>query len=184
MHGYISRKSLFELEDVRNQFWNSAKEGDQKIWEELRKICEDETITNEQIIEKLEDLKLTPLYNCLNVCVDEKGNIYEIPNYCIQNPYEYNLRINDDSDDSRPSQNDIEVNVSYLKKNFSIKMSNVDTILDIKAEILNMDEFKNVEDNHISLFYKEQELQDNKEIWNYDINNESTINLVVKNNDN
>ena len=184
MHGYISRKSLFELEDVRNQFWNSAKEGDQKIWEELRKICQDETITDEQIIEKLEDLKLTPLHNCLNVCIDEKGNIYEIPNYCIQNPYEYNLRINDDSDDSRPSQNDIDVNVSYLKKNFSIKMSNVDTILDIKAEILNMDEFKNVEDNHISLFYKEQELQDNKEIWNYDINNESTINLIVKNNDN
>ena len=176
--GYISTKSLFEIKDEREKFWESEKEGDIKIWNELRNICDDESITDEEIKEKLYSLEVIPLYDSINICIDINKNIYEIPNYCIQNPFEYNLKIKSDGD--RPSQNDIDVNVSYLKKNFSIKMSNVDTILDVKAEILNMDEFKKVEDNCISLFYQEKELDDNKEIWNYNINNDSTLKLIVK----
>ena len=40
--------------------------------------------------------------------------------------------------------------------------------------------YKKVEDNCISLFYQEKELDDNKEIWNYNINNDSTLKLIVK----
>ena len=182
IRGYISTKSLFEIKDEREKFWENQKEGDIKVWKELKNICDDESITDEEIKEKLDSLEVIPLYDCINVCIDINKNIYEIPNYCIQNPSEYNLEIQ--SDHNRPSQDDIDVNVSYLKKNFSIKMSNVDTILDVKAEILNMDEFKKVDDNCISLFYKEKELDDNKEIWNYNINNDSTIKLIVKDNNN
>ena len=60
-------------------------------------------------------------------------------------------------------------------------MSNIDTIQDFKAEILNLDDFIHLDDNCISLYYNGKELDDNKEIWMYDINNNSKIILDINN---
>ena len=60
-------------------------------------------------------------------------------------------------------------------------MNNLDTILDFKAEILNMEEFKQLEDNSISLFLNDIELEDEKEIWMYNINEDSIIKLIIRN---
>jgi len=30
---------------------------------------------------------IEPINGCINKCKDEEGNIYEIPNYCINDPY-------------------------------------------------------------------------------------------------
>ena len=180
--GYISKKGLYELKDERKKFWKCKKKGNKKIWEELEKICEDESISDNKIYEILEFLEIVTLYNCINICIDLNENIYEIPNYCIQNPYEYDLKIYSYTDNDRPNQKEININVSYLNKNFVIKMSNIDTIQDFKAEILNLDDFIHLDDNCISLYYNGKELDDNKEIWMYDINNNSKIILDINNN--
>ncbi len=177
--GYISKISLYELEEVRKEFWENKKEGNENIWKELKYICETENIKDTKIKEIFISFNFIPLYNSINICIDFKKNIYEIPNYCIQNPSEYDLKIDSYSD--KPNFTEINIKLLYLNKFFEIKMNNLDTILDFKAEILNMEEFKQLEDNSISLFLNDIELEDEKEIWMYNINEDSIIKLIIRN---
>ena len=177
--GYISKISLYELEEVRKKFWENKKEGNENIWKELKYICETENIKDTTIKEIFISFNFIPLYNSINICIDFKKNIYEIPNYCIQNPSEYDLKIDSYSD--KPNFTEINIKLLYLNKFFEIKMNNLDTILDFKAEILNMEEFKQLEDNSISLFLNDIELEDEKEIWMYNINEDSIIKLIIRN---
>lgn len=177
--GYISKISLYELEEVRKKFWENKKEGNENIWKELKYICETENIKDTKIKEIFISFNFIPLYNSINICIDFKKNIYEIPNYCIQNPSEYDLKIDSYSD--KPNFTEINIKLLYLNKFFEIKMNNLDTILDFKAEILNMEEFKQLEDNSISLFLNDIELEDEKEIWMYNINEDSIIKLIIRN---
>ena len=177
--GYISKISLYELEEVRKKFWENKKEGNENIWKELKCVCETENIKDTTIKEIFISFNFIPLYNSINICIDFKKNIYEIPNYCIQNPSEYDLKIDSYSD--KPNFTEINIKLLYLNKFFEIKMNNLDTILDFKAEILNMEEFKQLEDNSISLFLNDIELEDEKEIWMYNINEDSIIKLIIRN---
>ncbi len=177
--GYISKISLYELEEVRKEFWENKKEGNENIWKELKYICETENIKDTKIKEIFISFNFIPLYNSINICIDFKKNIYEIPNYCIQNPSEYDLKMDSYSD--KPNLTEINIKLLYLNKFFEIKMNNLDTILDFKAEILNMEEFKQLEDNSISLFLNDIELEDEKEIWMYNINEDSIIKLIIRN---
>lgn len=177
--GYISKISLYELEEVRKKFWENKKEGNENIWKELKYICETENIKDTKIKEIFISFNFIALYNSINICIDIKKNIYEIPNYCIQNPSEYDLKIDSYSD--KPNFTEINIKLLYLNKFFEIKMNNLDTILDFKAEILNMEEFKQLEDNSISLFLNDIELEDEKEIWMYNINEDSIIKLIIRN---
>ena len=86
-----------------------------------------------------------------------------------------------DSYSDKPNLTEINIKLLYLNKFFEIKMNNLDTILDFKAEILNMEEFKQLEDNSISLFLNDIELEDEKEIWMYNINEDSIIKLIIRN---
>ncbi len=177
--GYISKISLYELEEVRKEFWENKKEGNENIWKELKYICETENIKDTKIKEIFISFNFIALYNSINICIDIKKNIYEIPNYCIQNPSEYDLKMDSYSD--KPNLTEINIKLLYLNKFFEIKMNNLDTILDFKAEILNMEEFKQLEDNSISLFLNDIELEDEKEIWMYNINEDSIIKLIIRN---
>lgn len=39
----------------------------------------------------MHDTLLRPLKDCINVVYDSKGYLYEIPNYCINDPYKYEI---------------------------------------------------------------------------------------------
>ena len=39
----------------------------------------------------MQDTMLRPLKDCINIVYDSKGMLYEIPNFCINEPYGYEL---------------------------------------------------------------------------------------------
>ena len=89
MKGYISHITLEELKKVREEFWSSRIEGDKKIWDILKFICNDNSLSNDDIKEALKVSGIIPYKNCINIVYDSKGFLYEIPNYCINDPLKY-----------------------------------------------------------------------------------------------
>ena len=58
----------------------------------------------------MQDTMVRPLQNCINIVYDSKGILYEIPNYCINEPYKYELE-GDDEKNKSEKINEIELNV-------------------------------------------------------------------------
>lgn len=75
----------------KGSLWGTRIEGDAGVWQFLKELCELPVNEDENIRPMLEANEITPLKNCLNVTYDRGGEVYEIPNYCINEPYTYDL---------------------------------------------------------------------------------------------
>ena len=91
MKGYISIVSKDELEKKRIVFWGTHVEGDSQVWSFLKELCELPPEEDENIKAMLEANEIFPLKKCINVTYDKAGELYEIPNYCINEPVSFDL---------------------------------------------------------------------------------------------
>ena len=89
MKGYRSPVPFEELEKIRNDFWSSRIEGNPQIWEILHMICNDNSLSVDDIDAYMKASNIVTYKGCINVTYDNKGFLYEIPNYCINDPLEY-----------------------------------------------------------------------------------------------
>ena len=89
MNGYISPVSYEELVNIREQFWNSRIEGNKMVWEILHMICNDNSLSMDDMDNLLNSNNIVTYKGCINVTYDNKGYLYEIPNYCINDPIQY-----------------------------------------------------------------------------------------------
>ena len=177
MKGYISPVPFEELEKIRNDFWSSRIEGNPQIWEILHMICNDNSLTNEDINIYMKESCIVTYKGCINVTYDNKGYLYEIPNYCINDPLEY-----EEFKEKAPLiKEDIEVKIRCFNYEENIKIDNYQLIKELKNNIKNKEGFKKkyILDN-IRLFFGGKELLDNKEIWSYNIQNDSVIQMLAK----
>ena len=110
MKGYISPISKEDLDKKREAFWGTRTEGNQQTWSFLREVCQMPEGEEENINAMLEAYDLLPLTNCINITYDSLGGLYEIPNYCINEPYKYEL-VEDKKE--RPNV----VKISFLLRN-------------------------------------------------------------------
>lgn len=71
------------------QFWSkyideiASKKEFQRTWQILRGCCETDASTAQQI---LTNAKLMPVEGSLKLIADIDGNIFNIPNFCINDP--------------------------------------------------------------------------------------------------
>ena len=91
MKGYISPISKEDLDKKRISFWGTRTEGNEQTWEFLKQVCEMPSEEDENINVMLEAYGLIPYNNCINITYDASGALYEIPNYCINEPYKYEI---------------------------------------------------------------------------------------------
>ena len=91
MKGYISTVSKEELEKRRNAFWGTRVEGDAGVWNFLKELCDLPIGEEDNMKAMLEANEITPLKKCINVTYDRAGEVYEIPNYCINEPVSFDL---------------------------------------------------------------------------------------------
>ena len=176
MKGYISPVPFEELEKIRNDFWSSRIEGNPQIWEILHMICNDNSLTNEDINSYMKESCIVTYKGCINVTYDNKGYLYEIPNYCINDPLEY-----EEFKEKAPLiKENIEIKVRCFNNEENIKINNYQLIKDLKVNIKNNDGFKKkyILDN-MRLFFGGKELLDNKEIWSYNIQNDSVVQMLA-----
>jgi len=176
MKGYISPVPFEELEKIRNDFWSSRIEGNPQIWEILHMICNDNSLSVDDIDAYMKASNIVTYKGCINVTYDNKGFLYEIPNYCINDPLEY-----EKFEEKKPLiKEDIEVKIRCFNLEEKIKINNFDNITEIKENIKKCEKFnKKYESNNIRLFFGGKELNDKKEVWYYNIQNNSIIQMLA-----
>ena len=177
--GYISNISKEELIKKRKEFWETRIEGNFETWNFLKQICENDDLDEKDIKAYLEANEIIPYKNCINVTYDRMGGIYEIPNYCIQDPVEYIL-INENK--NKPNEKEINFNIKKDIEIFNIQNSNYLSVDILKSNLGNK---FNCNKEDIRLFFTGKEMMNDKEIWFYDIDNNCTITaMITKINDN
>ncbi len=182
MKGFISHITLEELKKVREEFWSSRIEGDKKIWDVLKFICNDNSLSNDDIKEALKVSGIIPYKNCINIVYDSKGFLYEIPNYCINDPLKYIIE-EIEYNKKKPKEEVINVIIRLFNSQFKFKISNWKNILQLKEIIIKNKEFKNVNVDNIRLFFGGKELHNDKELWFYNISNKSICQMLIKKNE-
>lgn len=102
---------------------------------------------------------VTPFATCIDVCYDTTGLMYEIPNYCINQPFIVKLQ-------KIVKEEEHEVNLK-------IRMGAIEEDLTVRNSI----ELKELKEklNCKRLFYKGKELVDGHQIREYKLGNEAVV---------
>ena len=158
-----------ELKQRREAFWGTRIEGDAGVWQFLKELCELPINEDENIKPMLEANEITPLKNCLNVTFDRGGEVYEIPNYCINEPYTYDLP---ESHIKRPEKKKISFHGRKGEEQFKIKTENYTKVDSIRKNIGKKFE----KDPHlVRLFFRGKEMKDGNELWQYNVQDDDVI---------
>ena len=87
MKGYKCDLPIDKLNKKRDEFWdlkNSHDNDNYKIWRVINQACVYDELRANML---LEEYGLTTESGCINHIIDQEGNHYHIPNYCINDPY-------------------------------------------------------------------------------------------------
>ena len=87
MKGYKCDLPIDKLNKKRDEFWdlkNSHGNDNYKIWRVINQACVYDELRANML---LEEYGLTTESGCINHIIDQEGNHYHIPNYCINDPY-------------------------------------------------------------------------------------------------
>jgi hypothetical protein len=169
MKAFKSPVTKEELKQRREAFWGTRIEGDAGVWQFLKELCELPINEDENIKPMLEANEITPLKNCLNVTFDRGGEVYEIPNYCINEPYTYDLP---ESHLKRPEKKKISFHGRKGGEQFKIKTENYTKIDSIRKNVGKKFE---KEPNLIRLFFRGKEMKDGNELWQYNVQDDDVI---------
>ena len=169
MKAYKSPVSKEELNQRREAFWGTRIEGNTQIWQYLREICELPADEDENIRPMLEINEITPLKNCINVTFDRAGEVYEIPNYCINDPISYDLP---ESHLKRPEKKKISFHGRKGGEQFKIKTENYTKVDSIRKNIGKKFE---KDASCVRLFFRGKEMKDGNELWQYNVQDDDVI---------
>lgn len=121
---------------------------------------------------------VSPCSNCINLTYDSRGYYYEIPNYCINEPYKF--EIEDKKTKHKPQEREVECIVRKVVQEKKYKLLNTQTIADLKHMIAQNFEEAPIEEERIRLFFCGKELINDHELWTYNIEDESIVMLMLK----
>ena len=172
MKGYISPISKEDLDKKRIAFWGTRTEGNEQTWEFLKQVCEMNEDENDNIKVMLEAYGLVPYNMCINITYDASGALYEIPNYCINDPYKYEIIENEKV---RPKEEKV---MFHLKGSHKTKItcSNYETIEKVKQKLGN--KYK-VGIDKIRLFFYGKEMKNDFELWNYNVSQDCVVIFMI-----
>ena len=173
MKGYISPISKEELEKKRNAFWGTRTEGNQQTWNFLKELCQMPEGEEENIQAMLLAYDLIPLKGCINITYDSLGGIFEIPNYCINEPYKYEIS---EAKIEKPNEEKLTFHLRKGTQKTKITCSNYSKILKVKEKFSKRYEVK-IE--KIRLFFYGKEMKDNFELWNYNVSNNCVVIVML-----
>jgi hypothetical protein len=169
MKGYISIVSKEELEKRRNAFWGTRVEGDPLIWNFLKELCDLPEGEEDNMKAMLEANEMTPLKKCINVTYDKSGEVYEIPNYCINEPVKFDLP---ESHVKKPEKKNLSFHIRKGAQQIKIKASNYTPVSKLK---INIGKKFETDAKNVRLFYRGKELKNENELWVYNIEEDCVV---------
>lgn len=178
MEGYISKITKEDLDKKREAFWGTRVEGNPDAWQFLQTICTSDDIRDEDIKEYLNAVGIKPYKDCINITYDTKGVIYEIPNYCIHDPYKYEFE--EVKRKICPGENIIEVIIRSAMRESVYELLNTSTVGELKVFITSSYEQGNINIEDIRLFFSGKELANEEELWFYNIEDKSIVNMLIR----
>ena len=173
MKAYKCDLPIDELNKKREHFWEiktNHKNKNWPIWNTIKRAVLFDEYRAELL---LEEYKIKTVNGCINHLIDEKGNYYKIPNYCINDPYFGKL--NEDINNIREEKVKLKI---YGFKKFEMEINNKLRGNELKNEIKNKELLG--DDKTIRLFYRGKEILDEDYIFNHDLNENIPIMLLVK----
>ena len=87
MRGYKCDLPIDELNKKRDEFWdlrNGRESPNYKTWQNINQACVYDELRANML---LEECALTTFKGCINHIVDQEGNHYHVPNYCVNDPF-------------------------------------------------------------------------------------------------
>lgn len=181
MKGYVCYIEKDDLDKKRNDFWSSRFEGNVEVWELLRQLCTGE-MNSDEIKDILDGAGLSTYAGCINVVYDTQGNLYEIPNYCIHDPSEWDIlkyKI------KKPDEESLIVKLRYICEENEINISNLTQILALKQGLVKAVKFGNyepgtIDPDRIRLFHRGKEMKDNDYIYMHNVNKNADLMMMIK----
>ena len=173
MKGYISNISEEELKKKREAFWGTRVEGNKQTWNFLKEICEMPEGEENNLEAMLKAYDLTPYKNCINVSYDALGELYEIPNYCIHYPMVFDLP---EVNKTKPNEKKIKYKARNGIKNIKLKSSNYSSVKKTKMSIAKK---LGTTYDKIRLFFSGKEMKNDLQLWNYNVDNDVVIMIMV-----
>lgn len=139
-------------------------------------------LKNKDLISFLEAVEIKPFKDCINITYDSQGFLYEIPNYCIHYPSIYELKSTEKP--IQPMEEIINVIIRNQSTTINIEILNTVLISQLKEivceRVKQTDENLNLEAGKMRMFFGGKELNDDKEIWAYNIKENSIILFLFK----
>ena len=83
MPAYKCDLKIDELNKKREEFWSSKAKWKSK-WKIVHQACIYDHINAEEFLFKN---NMKTVEGCINMCADNQGNIFRVPNYCINDPH-------------------------------------------------------------------------------------------------
>jgi hypothetical protein len=123
-------------------------------------------------------MEIRPYNGCINICFDSAGAVYEIPNYCINDPLEYDISTS--RAQNKPAQKEIKVILRKIVEEVSISCLNTWIVAELKNNIKSMGDLEDVKPECIRLFFGGKELQNTEELWFYNIENQSIVQFMYR----
>lgn len=178
MKGYICEIDPQELEKKKQDFWSSRFEGNKEAWELLKMLCSGE-FSNEDLNGILESLELKTYAGCINIVYDPQGNLYEIPNYCIHEPLEWNI---EKLKKNKPIEKMVLICVRHVTTNLNLKVSNHIQCVQLKMFVIEDPVFKDqkIKLPNLRLFYNGKELKDNDYLYMFGIEDNSIVMMNIR----
>jgi hypothetical protein len=172
MPAYKCDLKIDELNKKREEFWNSKTKLKTK-WKIIHQACIYDHINAEEFLYKN---NMKTLEGCINICKDNQGNIFRVPNYCINDPY-FELELLDKDKDKGEN---IEIKLLDIVNQKNNKINVADNITGeelIKkyAEDENIDLTK----NKIKLLFGGGIIKEDETLFQHKVQNGFTIQICI-----
>ena len=172
MPAYKCNLKIDELNKKREDFWSSKTKLKAK-WKIIHQACIYDHINAEEFLFKN---NMKTLNGCINICIDNQGNIFRVPNYCINDPY-FKLELLDKDESNEENIEIILFDVVNQKQN---KLKVLDSItggelIEIYANEENIDLNK----NKIRLLFGGGIIKEDETLFQHKVKNGFSIQICI-----
>lgn len=173
MRAYKCDLKIDELYKKREIFWKIKTNRNENNWITWKIIHRAVSYDEMRANLLLEEYKIKTVNGCINHLIDENGNHYKIPNYCINEPY-----FEKELENENIKEEKITIHIYGNQSNFMIEVNNNLNGKELKNKII---KYLNLNENKIlRLFVGGIEIKDSNFLYQYKINKERPVFLLIK----
>jgi hypothetical protein len=172
MPAYKCDLKIDELNKKREEFWSSKTKLKTK-WKIIHQACIYDHINAEEFLYKN---NMNTLNGCINICTDNQGNIFRVPNYCINDPYfELELLNNNEA-----KGENIEIKLFDVVNQKQIKLNVLDSITggELIAKYANEGNI-DLNKNKIRLLFGGGIIKENETLFQHKVKNGFSIQICI-----